>query len=144
MVISRSIPLHGAVPIIPGFFSLSHVMNRGAAFSLFAESRSQYTTAGLITFSSAVLIGIFVVLWKSAPRFSRVSLALAFIFGGALGNLVDRILLGSVRDFLAFDFGSYHWPDFNMADSFIVTGSLLLVLDVMLSHGHTQSGPAAD
>jgi signal peptidase II len=145
-VVSRDIPLNGARNVIPKFFSISHVLNPGAAFSLFAESDPRYTTKGLILFSSLVLIGIAWVLWKSAPGFSRVSVALSFIFGGALGNLLDRIALGSVRDFLAFDFGSYHWPDFNLADTFIVSGSLLLILDVLLTRGNPQSGvePAAD
>ena len=130
-LVSRSIPLYDSVPIVPRFFSITHVLNPGAAFSLFAQSSSHYTTGALIVFSMAVLAVVAVALWRSARGFTATSLALSFIMGGALGNLLDRIRLGSVVDFLAFTLGTYHWPDFNVADSAIVLGCLLLVTDVL-------------
>jgi signal peptidase II len=141
LAVSRSIPLNDAIPVIPGFFSISHVLNPGAAFSLFANAPSDYTRAGLITFSTVVVAAIVFVLWRASSIYSRMNVALAFILGGAAGNLVDRVVLGSVVDFLAFRLGSYHWPDFNIADSAIVVGSVLLVADTLFSP-HKAVSPA--
>ncbi len=131
VMVSRSVPLYDSIPIVPRFFSITHVLNPGAAFSLFAESSSHYTTGALIGFSFVVLMVVGVTLWKSTGGFTATALALSFIMGGALGNLLDRIRLGSVVDFLAFTLGTYHWPDFNVADSAIVLGCLLLITDVL-------------
>lgn len=131
-LVARNLALHDTITVIPGFFSISHVLNPGAAFSLFADGASRYTTAGLIFFSLIVLSVVSTMLWRSGHSFTAGGLALALIMGGALGNLLDRIRLGSVIDFLMFNIGSYHWPDFNIADSAIVVGSLLLISDLFL------------
>jgi signal peptidase II len=132
-IVARSLPLHDTIAVIPGFFSISHVLNPGAAFSLFADSGSQYTTPGLIFFSVVVLSVVSTMLWRAGHTFTAGGVALALIMGGALGNLLDRIRIGSVIDFLMFNIGSYHWPDFNVADSAIVIGSLLLISDIFMS-----------
>jgi signal peptidase II len=132
-IVARSISLNDAIPVIPGFFSISHVLNPGAAFSLFANAPSDYTRAGLIVFSCVVIAVIAFVLWRSSYAYSRMNSALGLILGGAIGNLIDRVTIGSVVDFLAFRLGSYHWPDFNIADSAIVIGSFLLIADTVLS-----------
>jgi signal peptidase II len=134
LLIVRNIPLHHTVTIIPGFFSLSHVLNPGAAFSLFADASSTYAPKALIAFSSIVLVGIIFVLARATQGFTLTNLALSFIMGGAMGNLLDRLRLGSVIDFLMFKFGTYYWPDFNVADSAIVVGSLLLVAELFFFH----------
>jgi signal peptidase II len=128
LVIVRNIRLHETVTVIPGFFSLSHVLNPGAAFSLFGGSA--YAPKLLPVFAVVVLIAIFIVLWRTGKGFTLTNLALAFIMGGAMGNLLDRLRLGSVIDFLMFKLGSYYWPDFNVADSAIVVGSLLLIAEL--------------
>lgn len=132
-LIVRNIPLNHSVPVIPGFFSLTHVLNRGAAFSMFANS-SAWAPNALIVFSCIVLVAIFTALWRGTQGFTATNLALSLIMGGAMGNLIDRLRLGSVVDFLAFRLGSYYWPDFNAADSAIVIGSLLLVVELFFSH----------
>src|SRR6266403_1916173 len=132
-LVARNLALHDTITVIPGFFSISHVLNPGAAFSLFADGASRYTTAGLIFFSLIVLSVVSTMLWRSGHSFTAGGLALALIMGGALGNLADRIRIGSVVDFLMFKFGSYHWPDFNIADSAIVVGSLLLISDIFMN-----------
>src|SRR5205823_14861420 len=139
-MVSRTIPLYDSIPIVPRFFSITHVLNPGAAFSLFAESSSHYTTGALIVFSMAVLVVVAITLWRSTAGFTASALALSFIMGGALGNLLDRIRLGSVVDFLAFTLGTYHWPDFNIADSAIVLGCLLLITDVLSARSEPQTG----
>ena len=132
-IVARYLTLNDSIPVIPGFFSISHVLNPGAAFSLFASAASDYTRSGLITFSCIVIAVLLLVLWRSATAYSRMNTALSLILGGAAGNLVDRLTIGSVVDFLAFHFGSFHWPDFNIADSAIVIGSFLLIADTVLS-----------
>jgi signal peptidase II len=144
-IVARHLALNDAIPVIPGFFSISHVLNPGAAFSLFANGASDYTRSGLITFSCIVIVVLLLVLWRSAVSYSRMNVALSLILGGAAGNLVDRLTIGSVVDFLAFHFGSFHWPDFNVADSAIVIGSFLLIADTLLSPQKTvESGSAAE
>lgn len=130
LIVAKTIPLYGGVSVIPGFFRISHVLNRGAAFSLFADIRSPWAPIGLLIFSLIVMTVILVILMKSKRVFNRTNVGLSLILGGALGNFFDRLLLGSVVDFLAFRLGSYHWPDFNLADSAIVAGSGLLLMDV--------------
>lgn len=138
MIVTRSIPLNDSIPVIPGFFRISHVLNPGAAFSFLANSRSPYVPIGLMVFSLVVIVIIASILWKAKLQFNLTNLGLSLVLGGALGNLLDRITNGSVVDFLAFRLGTYHWPDFNIADSGIVAGSALLMIDVFFP----SKGPA--
>jgi signal peptidase II len=129
-LVVRNIPLFGEVPVIPHFFSISHVTNTGAAFSLFAHSSGSATLA-LAIFSAVIIVLICV--WIARTRVLTLqSISFALILGGATGNLIDRVRLRAVVDFLAVDLGSYHWPDFNLADSAIVIGALLLAYDALL------------
>jgi len=124
-LVERTIPLEDTVDVIPGFFRLTHLQNPGSAFSFFAESNSPWRAPALILFSLTALITISVLLWKERET-SLKTIALALVFGGALGNLWDRLFNGAVTDFIDFYVGSHHWPPFNLADSAIVVGALLL------------------
>jgi signal peptidase II len=126
-VIVQTIPLEDVTPVIPGFFRLTHLENTGAAFSLFADSTSPFKTALLVAFSLAALSVVAVLLWRSRNEFNIITLSLSLILGGALGNLWDRLVNGKVTDFLDFYLGIHHWPPFNVADSAIVVGALLLL-----------------
>jgi signal peptidase II len=117
--------------VIPGFFDIVHAKNRGAAFSMFAESTSPWRPFFLIGLSLAALILVAGIL-RNASRLDRpTAIGLALILGGAMGNVFDRIVTGAVTDFLDFYVGAYHWPAFNVADSAIVTGSGLLLLSLL-------------
>ena len=105
------------------FFSLTHVENTGAAFGL-----GQNQNVFFIVSSILILIILFAFAQKVAMENVRVKSALALVIGGALGNLYDRLRQGSVTDFLDFYIGSHHWPAFNVADSSIFMGAVLLVL----------------
>ena len=131
LVIQR-LPEAHEVPIIPGLFQLSHWENTGAAFSMFADSSSPWRTLGLISFSVVALLVIGFLLWKSGSALNATTAALTLIMGGALGNLWDRIGKGTVTDFLDFYLGQHHWPPFNVADSAIVVGSIVLIWKVVL------------
>jgi len=137
--IAQTIPLEDAVNIIPGFFRLTHLENTGAAFSLFADSSSPFRTTLLIAFSVAALAVVSVLLWKDRSVFHSGTLALSLIMGGAVGNLWDRVSDGKVTDFLDFYIGVHHWPPFNVADSAIVIGALLLFLRMLRKDHHSQA-----
>lgn len=131
--VTNHIELGQAIPVIPRVFRITHVLNDGAAFSLFADSASPHAVRwGLIAFTllaAAVVLAMMIFL---GSHFTLTTLALALIFGGALGNVHDRIAYGSVVDFIEVHIFGYHWPDFNVADSSIVTGACLLFLDSLL------------
>lgn len=130
-LVSERIQLHESISVIPGFFRLTHVQNRGAAFGLFADSPSEWKVAILVAFSLIALVVVSALLWRNSHTFTMTGTALALILGGAIGNLWDRILAGHVVDFLDFYVGTYHWPAFNIADSAIVVGAMLLVAEIL-------------
>jgi signal peptidase II len=131
--IAEKITQNDSVVIIPGLFRLTHVQNQGAAFGLFSESPSEFKVAMLILFSVAALAVVSALLWKNGNAMNATAVALSLVFGGALGNLWDRVAAGRVIDFLDFYVGSHHWPAFNVADSAIVVGALLLLSEIFLA-----------
>lgn len=119
--------------IVPGFFNLIHAENRGMAFSLMADWTSAWRELFLLGVSSAVLLLVARMLWQANTPLQRAALTL--VLGGAAGNLYDRVVRGSVTDFLDVYLGDYHWPTFNVADSAITVGALLLVSELLWSRG---------
>jgi signal peptidase II len=137
-LVAARIAMYRHIQVIPGFFRLTHTENTGAAFSLFADSPSHWKTALLIGFSVVAMVIVSVLLWRQARALSITGLALSLILGGAVGNLWDRIASGRVVDFLLLYFKQYQWPVFNLADSAIVVGAGLLVIDILWGKGHIQ------
>jgi signal peptidase II len=120
-----------AITVIPGVFRLTHVLNTGAAFSLFSDSLSPLAVRNaLIVFSILAVLIVAFMLWRVGRTLTLTSVALALILGGAIGNLYDRLRLQHVVDFLEVKIVHYHWPDFNVADSCIVIGACLLLLEI--------------
>jgi signal peptidase II len=133
-LVAARVPVGGAIPIVPHFLRITHWTNEGAAFSLFADSASPNTVRwGLIAFSLLAALVVLVILVRLGNQISPTTIGLAFVFAGALGNVHDRIVYGSVVDFIEVNIFGYHWPDFNVADSSIVTGACLLLLDSILA-----------
>ncbi|HTW57455.1 MAG TPA: signal peptidase II [Terriglobales bacterium] len=128
------IRMYQHVTVIPGFFRLTHTENTGAAFSLFADSPSHWKTTLLIAFSAVAMVVVAVLLWKQSRALTLTGIALSLILGGAAGNLWDRALHGRVVDFLLFYIKQYQWPVFNLADSSIVVGACLLVIEILFAH----------
>lgn len=121
-----------AIVVIPKVFRLTHVLNTGAAFSMFESSASPTLVRSLlIAFSVLAVVVVLTLLWKMGQSVTMTSVALALILGGAIGNLYDRIRLQYVVDFLEVHILKYHWPDFNVADSAIVVGACLLLLEML-------------
>jgi signal peptidase II len=137
--VTLHIPIGGAIPVIPRVLRITHWTNEGAAFSLFANSASpQAVRWVLICFSLLAALMVLFLLVRLGDRFTFTTVALALVFAGALGNVHDRIAYGSVVDFIEVHIFSYHWPDFNIADSSVVTGACLLLLD-SLRHKKTPA-----
>ncbi len=128
------------ISVIPGFFYITHVRNTGAAFGLFSDAPQVYR---LIFFISVSLIAVGIIISfyrKLSPGDRLAALALGLILGGAIGNLIDRIFRQEVIDFLHFRlWRGYSWPDFNVADSAIVVGVGLLLLELLASEGEQRA-----
>ena len=128
LVVMQNLELYEAIPLTD-FFNLVRAHNTGAAFSLFASQpgwqRGFFIGVALI--ASAVILHL---LRKTRGR-GLFCIALALILGGAIGNVIDRTLYGYVVDFLDFYLGQWHWPAFNVADSAITMGAVLLILDTL-------------
>ena len=143
-LVAAHIHIGGAIPVIDGFLRITHWTNEGAAFSLFADSASPNAVRwGLVAFTILATLAVLIALIRMRSRISAATVALALILGGALGNLHDRILTGSVVDFLEVRIFTYHWPDFNIADSAVVTGACLLLLDSLLHKKQSDLQPPA-
>ncbi|HHW32371.1 MAG TPA: signal peptidase II [Clostridiaceae bacterium] len=123
-VIVNNVEFGEMIPVIEGFFYITHHTNSGAAWGVFSGGRYVFIS---ITILASVIMLYF--LFKSGNKLLKVSLSL--ILGGAIGNLIDRIASGNVVDFLDFYFGSYNYPTFNVADSFIVIGTILLSVYIL-------------
>lgn len=138
VIIEHTLPSNDAITVIPGFFQITHVHNRGAAFGLFADSTSEWRTALLVGFSTVALGVVAYLLWKSDHSLPSTAIGLSMILGGAVGNLWDRVALGQVTDFLHFYIGEHVWPDFNVADSCIVIGAILLMVEIVFAKSPTH------
>ena len=126
--ITRAFTLHESVEVTP-FFNLVLVYNKGAAFSLLSDAAGwQRGLFILIALGAAVLI---LRLLRTHAAETLFCLALALILGGAVGNVIDRVYLGAVIDFLDFHAHGMHWPAFNVADSAITCGVVLMIYDAL-------------
>jgi signal peptidase II len=137
-LVAQRISLYSHIQVIPGFFRLTHTENTGAAFSLFADSSGPWKTMLLIGFSVIALAVVSYLLWKNNHAHMVTGIGLSLIMGGALGNLWDRVARGRVVDFLLFYVKRYQWPVFNLADSAIVVGAGLLVIEILFAKTHTD------
>lgn len=127
-IVRRTFSLHESIEVTP-FFNLVFVFNRGAAFSFLSDA-SGWQRAFFITLALAASVWI---VWLLKKHSSQVlfCLALSLILGGAIGNLIDRVVFGAVVDFLDFHLRGYHWPVFNAADTAISCGAILLVWEAL-------------
>jgi signal peptidase II len=129
LMVERYVSFSAAYRIIPGLFDIVHWENRGMAFGVFNDSDSQWRTLLLIALSIAALVWVSVMLWRAKRLNALLCWAFALVLAGAAGNLFDRVVSGRVTDFLLFYIGQHQWPAFNVADSAIVIGCGLLIVD---------------
>lgn len=132
-LITLNLALYDAIEVIPGFFNINHVLNPGGAFGFFSNASPGVRKFIFLFLSS--LVALFVAWFYSrvAKTHAFLSVGLALIFGGAIGNLIDRFRFGKVVDFLDFYLGSAHWPAFNVADSAISIGMAILIYHVVFN-----------
>jgi signal peptidase II len=126
-LIMRFIPAYTLVPVVPGFFNLTYVLNPGAAFGLLSKGDPSYRNPFFIGVSLVAILFVLYCYWRQGRGKPLYGTGLGLVAGGALGNLLDRIFQGAVVDFLDFHLGRHHWPAFNLADSGISIGVALLV-----------------
>lgn len=133
----RKLRFGGDMEVIPGLLNFAYAQNTGVAFSMFADNGDvgRWALSGL-----AFLAGILVIyfFWRTPRSDDRILGALALLLAGILGNVVDRIRLGFVVDFIDVQFGNWHYPTFNIADIAICTGAGLLILDMFLTRRNTD------
>jgi signal peptidase II len=132
IMIRDMIPLHDSVPIIPYLFNLTHVRNPGGAFNLLARSHDAFRVPFFLIMTGVAVVALLYFLREIQSHQRLLLFAVAGVLGGAIGNFIDRVLIGEVTDFLDFYVGSYHWPSFNVADSFISIGVVVLLVHSLL------------
>ena len=144
LYIQVTIPLGVSVPIIPDLFAIVHVLNPGAAFGLLAARSSAFRNPFFIGISVLAIGFILYYRHRGLEGHPLASFALSLILGGAVGNLIDRLRIGMVIDFLDVHYHQYHWPAFNVADSAITVGVSLMLLDLVLGERRGDGrGPTA-
>jgi signal peptidase II len=132
-LVVRALDLHEYRPLVDGFLSLSHVRNYGAAFGILSDADLPYQAMLFSGLSFVALLAIAVYAWRLPVESRLPQIALSLILGGAIGNLIDRLRLGYVVDFVHVYWKHYQWPDFNLADSAITVGVTLLIIDILRS-----------
>ena len=130
--------MHQPVHVIP-MFALTKTYNLGAAFSFLSDA-SGWQRWFFVALT--IVVSVFLLAWlrRLGPGEGRTALALTLILGGAIGNLIDRLVHGYVIDFLDVYYGDWHWPTFNIADSAIFMGAVLLILDAFLGQRKAAAG----
>jgi signal peptidase II len=130
-LILKNIPLFHSTIVIPGFFNITHILNPGGAFGFMAHQDSSLRNSLFLLASSIAICFIYYFYRNISKTQPLLASGIALIFGGAIGNLIDRIRFGQVVDFLDFYIGSYHWPAFNVADSAITVGIAVFVFHLL-------------
>ncbi len=136
-----SLPVHDSVDVIPGFFSLTHVRNSGAAFGFLNTVEFPFKSTVLALVATCALIGIGVYAARLSVHERVARFGLSLVLGGAVGNLIDRLVLGSVVDFVDLYWRDFHFWAFNVADASITIGVVVLMLDMMGWRRHVSTTP---
>lgn len=136
--IDKTMALHSSIPVIEGFFNITYLRNRGAAFGILANSAWRLPFFLLVSAVAVVVILVVIKRLRDDQKLNALSLSL--IFSGALGNVIDRIRLGEVIDFLDVHWRGHHWPAFNVADSAICVGVFLLAIEMYLEERREKNG----
>jgi len=133
LAIMHTMQLYQSLPVIPGFFNLTYIHNPGGAFGFLAGQGLILRRVVFIGLSAGLAALVFWIYRETSRHQRWMASGLALIFGGALGNLVDRIRIGEVVDFLDFYLKGWHWPAFNVADSAITVGITIFVLQMLFA-----------
>jgi signal peptidase II len=137
-MVRTMVPVHDSVTVIPGFLDFTHVLNSGAAFGILNGADFPFKTAVIAVIATAALIGVGMYAASLAHHQLIARVGLALIIGGAAGNLIDRVLAGSVVDFVDVYWHTYHFWAFNVADSAITVGVAIMILDMLGAGTHVS------
>lgn len=138
-IVRRTLPLHESVSVIPGIVDFTHIRNTGAAFGFLNGVDFPFKTIVIAIVATAALIGVALYAAGLAHHQTLARVGLALIIGGAAGNLIDRVIAGSVVDFVDVYWRSYHFWAFNVADSAISIGVAIMILDMIGVNKHASS-----
>lgn len=136
--VSRNVILHQIIPVVDGFFNITHLRNRGGAFGIFSAQKGETGYWFFLLFSLVAVGAVLFIFIRLKGDEKLPTIALSLVMGGAIGNLIDRFRYGEVVDFLDFYIYSYHWPAFNIADSTITIGIGLFALELLFLEGMKQ------
>ena len=131
-LVQKTMALYHSVPVIPGFFSLTHIHNPGGAFGFMARQGPGVRAFLFLAVSFLAILLLFYLYRRIPVTYQWLSAGLALIMGGAIGNFIDRVRFGEVVDFLDFYIGVHHWPAFNVADSAVTVGITVLLVHMIL------------
>ena len=137
LYVDKVMTLHQSIPVFDGLFNFTYLRNRGAAFSFLSDASWRLPFFIGVTLVAAVVIIVALKKMRDDQKLAQVSLAM--IFSGAIGNLIDRVRLGEVIDFLDVYWKNHHWPAFNVADSLICIGVALVALDMLQEERRQQA-----
>ena len=140
-VIQTHVRINDSITVIPGFFNITHVRNKGAAFGILSTLPEFWRSAFFITVTLVAVAAISALIMKTHERL--LVYAFSLIAGGAIGNVVDRIRYGEVVDFIQWYVKSYYWPSFNVADSAISIGVVLLAFEMLFGTNTKSQAPVS-
>lgn len=132
-LVESRIPEQAVIPVVKGCFNLTNTRNSGAVFGIFADVAVWWKTPLLVVISIVLLVAVVAIVLKTQDMRWPSRLGMSLVVGGALSNLFDRVRSGLVEDFLDFYFRNYHWATFNLADSAIVVGTGLIIVQVLFT-----------
>jgi len=138
-LIQKRFDLNESISVIDGFFNITYVRNTGVAFGIFDPLSLPAKSVLLSVFTAVAAVVVITYSVRSSLRNRLLQFALALVLGGALGNLYDRLAYGYVVDFLEFYVRTYHWPSFNVADSAISIGVILLALEILRNEAPSRT-----
>ncbi len=137
--IRGTVRLHESIEVIPSFFNVIHVRNPGGAFSLLAGTSEAFRVPFFLIMAGLAVAALIYFLREIGEHQKVLLFAVAGVLGGAVGNLIDRVTIGAVTDFLDVYWGDYHWPAFNVADSFITVGVIVLLAQSLFAPTESPS-----
>lgn len=131
-LVLAKMPLYRTYTVVPDFLSLTHIQNPGGAFGFLAAQPLALRSIVFFAMSMFAVILVTIFYWRTPPAYRLLATSFALILGGAVGNIIDRVRFGSVVDFIYLHAGSLHWPAFNVADSAITVGMVVLVAHLFM------------
>jgi len=138
-IVRSTVPLSASVEVVSGFMNITHVRNTGAAFGLFNALDFPFKTVAIAVVALAAIVWVGVYAAGLSRHHWLARLGLSFIMGGAAGNLLDRVIIGSVVDFVDVYWRTYHFWAFNVADSAISVGVAIMILDMLGVRAHASN-----